>query len=99
MADKLVPCEIRGQKWMCLFTSDNRLLGPRNVGRCIYADRVIAIRRTLKGNDAVGTVIHEWLHGFFHDAREDVILQAESELVQLLDRLGMLADEWAQDEI
>lgn len=99
MSDKSLPCEIRGQQWTCLFTSDNRLLGPRNVGRCIYADRIIAVRKTLKGNEAIGTTIHEWLHGFFPDAREDVILQAESELMMLLDLLGMLADEWGADEI
>ena len=99
MSDKPIPCEIRGSKWTCLFTSDNRTLGPSNVGRCIYDSQVIAIRKKLTGAEAIGTVIHEWLHAYFPDAREDVILQAETELLSLLDSLGMLADEWASDEI
>ena len=99
MADKSIPCEIREQPWTCLFTADNRILGPRNVGRCIYDQRIIAIRKTLTGPDAIGTAIHEWLHAHFPDLAEHAVLQAESELVCLLESLGMLADEWASDEI
>lgn len=99
MADKSIPCEIREQPWTCLFTSDNRILGPRNVGRCVYDQRIIAIRKTLTGPDAIGTAIHEWLHAHFPDLAEHAVLQAESELVLLLESLGMLADEWASDEI
>ena len=64
-----------------------------------YDSQVIAIRKKLTGVEAIGTTIHEWLHAYFPDAREDVVLQAETELVSLLDSLGMLADEWASDEI
>ena len=99
MPDKTIPCKIRNKRWTLVFTRNPDLIPKGTWGVTKHWQKLIAIHPDQKGQEAIGTVIHEWLHGFFPDAKEEVILQAESELVGLLDDLGMLADEWATDEI
>jgi len=94
-----VPFKSRGIDWIAVFTVDPKLINKRQDGLCNYDDHAISIRRTLKGRQAIGTLIHEFAHAFFPDAREGVIEAFESELTQLLDDCGMIDDEWSVDEI
>ena len=99
MSDKAIPCKVRNKRWTLVFTRNPAILPKNAWGVTKHWQKLIAIHPDQRGAHAIGTVIHEWLHAYFPDAREDVILQAETELVSLLESLGMLADEWASDEI
>lgn len=99
MSDKSIPCKIRNKRWTLVFTKNPKIIQRGTWGTVKSWLKIIAIHPDQKGRTAISTVIHEWLHAFFPDLSENAVLQAESELVALLDSLGMLADDWDTDEI
>lgn len=79
---------IRGKRWRLLFT---RELSHQHLGECDHPstrNKAIRIRKSLRGELRLDTLIHETLHAGYPDMSEDAINQVASDVARVLWKVG-----------
>lgn len=77
-------CRLRGRYWT--ITRSNP--GPGNDGICDPATKTIVVRRTLRGELELDTLLHEMLHACHWDLDEAAILETATDIARALHRIG-----------
>jgi hypothetical protein len=86
-------CHICGRFWEIQYP---QRLPPDRDGDCDAPkrkDRLIRIRRSLKGKRRLETVIHECLHAADWSKTEEWVAQTATDIAEILDEMGYHADD------
>ena len=87
MTDRRV--KIRGKYWWLKFVTAKETHG--HLGECDHptvSEKSIRIRKTLKGENRLDTIIHELLHAGQWDLNEEAVEELASDIARVLTALG-----------
>lgn len=82
---------VRGRRYLLRFVNAGELENKGAIGECdppSRAHKAIRIRRRLRGQERLDTIIHELLHAGHWDLKEDAVNELASDIARVLTQLG-----------